>query len=294
MLSNGWGWFVIVLVVGNIIGMVWLLLATSKSNGTDDSATTGHQWDGIEELNNPLPRWWLWLFVITIVYSVIYLYLYPGMGNYEGSLGWTQQSQYQQSLAENRSKQDQFFAEFSELDIPALAKNAKAMNTGERLFLNNCATCHGSDARGAKGYPNLTDNDWLYGDSPEVIQTTIRNGRAGIMPDMGLDAGKASILAYYLKGLAGEQITDYVRDEGKALFAVCAACHVLEGKGNQALGAPNLTDDIWLHGSRIADIETIIEQGIQSKMPSFEALLSENEIKLLSAYVTSLNMDSSQ
>lgn len=289
MMSSSWSWYVIALVTLNIAAMVWLLMATSKDNGVDEADTTGHKWDGIEELNNPLPRWWLGLFIITIIFSVVYLYLYPGLGNYAGSLNWSQTSQFEDSLALNRAKQDTFFAEFADLDIPALAATPKAMATAERLFLNNCATCHGSDAYGAKGFPNLIDDDWLYGGDPDNILTTITNGRAGIMPNLAITPGNATILARYVQGLAGMDVTDHVKERGKSLFVVCTSCHGVDAKGNQLLGAPNLTDDIWLYGSHVSEIESLLINGVQGNMPSFSTLLSENEIKLLAAYVISLN-----
>lgn len=289
MMSNAWSWYVVALVTLNIAAMVWLLFATNKDNGVDESSSMGHAWDGIEELNNPLPRWWLGLFIITIIFSVVYLYLYPGLGNYAGSLKWTQTSQFENNIAKNREKQDAFFAEFSDFSIPNLAETPKAMATAERLFLNNCATCHGSDALGATGFPNLSDNDWLYGGDVENILTTIINGRAGIMPNLALKRADAAVLAHYVQGLAGMDMTDYVKEKGKSLFIVCTACHGADGKGNQQLGAPNLTDNIWLYGSRIAEIELILLNGKQGNMPSFNTLLSENEIKLLAAYVLSLN-----
>lgn len=287
-MSNAWSWYVIILVVVNIVAMLWLLFATSKNNGIDESSSMGHKWDGIEELNNPMPRWWYWLFILTIIFSVIYLYLYPGMGNYKGSLGWTQIGQFEQQRDKNRAKQDEFFAEFAGFDIPKLAQNTTAMGTAERLFLNNCATCHGSTAQGAKGFPNLTDQDWLYGGDVTSIQQSIRNGRAGVMPALGLSSADIAVLAHYVKGLSGSDESDYAMQRGAALFAVCAACHGPEGKGSTALGAPNLTDDIWLYGSSTAEIESILRHGKQGNMPSFDALLSDNEIRLLSAYVYSL------
>lgn len=289
-MTDSWSIFIIVLTVGNILAMLWLLLATSRSNGIDQADTTGHKWDDIEELNNPLPRWWLWLFVGTIIFSLVYLYLYPGLGSYAGSLGWSQQSQYQQAKSLNSQAQSDFFAEFSDLDITQLSANRKAMETGERLFANNCATCHGSGGRGAKGFPNLADDDWLYGDSPQAILSSIENGRAGVMPDLGLTGTQAAVLARYVKHLSGETgITQHVIESGPDRFAVCAACHGADGKGNQQLGAPNLTDDIWLHGGRIADIEAVLLDGKQGNMPSFANALNENERKLLAAYVLSLS-----
>ena len=288
-MTNFWSIFIIVLVVGNILAMVWLLMATSRSNGMSEAETTGHKWDGIEELNNPLPRWWLGLFVLTIIFSCVYLVLYPGLGSYEGTLNWSQLGQFSNAKELNRAKQDEFFAEFVDYTVPMLADNAKAMETGERLFANNCSTCHGSDAGGAKGFPNLTDDDWLYGGEPASILASITEGRAGVMPNLRLNGADVTVLALYVQHLAGRtDVTDYAIQRGESLFGVCAACHGPDGKGNQTIGAPNLTDDIWLHGPREADIEHVLRNGIQGNMPSFKNALSENEIKLLAAYVTSL------
>ncbi|RBP50699.1 cytochrome-c oxidase, cbb3-type subunit III [Arenicella xantha] len=289
-MTSFWSTFIIVLAVGNILAMVWLLFATSRSNGIDESDTTGHKWDGIEELNNPLPRWWLGLFILTIIFAGVYLVLYPGLGSYEGTLSWSQQDQFIEARNENRAKQSAFFAEFADASITELAEIPKAMETGERLFANNCASCHGSAGRGAKGFPNLTDDDWLYGSSPETILASITNGRAGVMPNLNLDGSAVTVLALYVQHLAGKQdVTDFAIEKGKALFGVCMACHGPEGKGNQALGAPNLTDQVWLHGPRSSDIEHVLRHGKQGNMPSFKASLSKDEIRLLAAYVTSLS-----
>jgi cytochrome c oxidase cbb3-type subunit 3 len=293
--SSSWSIFVIVLAVGNILAMVWLLFSTGKSNDIKESDTTGHQWDGIEELNNPLPRWWFGLFVITILFSGVYLYLYPGLGSYPGSLGWTQNSQFEEAKAKNIDNQLAYFSEFADYDVVALSANQKAMATGERLFANNCSTCHGSDGRGAKGFPNLIDGDWLYGNDPETILTTIRNGRAGVMPDLNLDSAAVSVMARYVLHLSGDQkISEYSIEKGAERFAICATCHGPEGKGNTALGAPNLTDNIWLHGGRVTEIEAILRDGKQGNMPSFANALNDNEIKILAAYVLSLASEGSQ
>lgn len=291
-MSNFWSIFIIVLVVGNILAMVWLLFSTSRSNDLDDDVTTGHKWDGIEELNNPLPRWWLGLFVITIIFGVAYLYVYPGLGSYEGSFGWTQEKEYQEAMQANTAKREAFYSEFADSAIPELADNERAMQAAERLFVNNCATCHGSDGGGAKGFPNLTDADWLYGNEPATLVSTLENGRAGVMPDLNLSETDVAILSYYVKHLAGQEATEHVQREGKKRFATCAACHGVDGSGNKALGAPNLTDSIWLHGGRIADIETILRNGIQGNMPSFKSTLTKVEIDLLAAYVLAISSQS--
>ena len=291
-MSNAWSVFIIVLVVGNIIGMLWLLLATSKSNDIADTDTTGHKWDDIEELNNPLPRWWLGLFIITIIFSVVYLYLYPGLGSYEGSQGWSQIGQFEQEKEANRQKQTAYLGPLANSSISELARNPKAMETAGRLFANNCSTCHGSDAGGAKGFPNLRDNDWLYGGSQEKIVESIALGRAGVMPNLQLPEKNVAVLSEYVRHLAGAEVSDFVKQVGPERFGLCAACHGADGKGNQAIGAPNLTDNIWLHGGSSAEIEAVLRNGVNANMPSFSDLLSETEIKLLAAYLLSLNPES--
>jgi cytochrome c oxidase cbb3-type subunit 3 len=289
-MSNVWSIYIIVLAVGNILAMVWLLIITNRDNGVEESDTTGHKWDGIEELNNPLPRWWLGLFIITIIFAGVYLYLYPGLGSYKGSLDWSQMSEYRQARDANAEIQAEFFAEFVDYDIPSLAKSEKAMATGERLFANNCTTCHGSGGRGARGFPNLTDNDWLYGNEPENILASIENGRAGVMPNLNLNGATVAVLARYVQHLSGEEgISEHVIESGPKRFAVCAACHGADGKGNQAIGAPNLSDGIWLHGGRVSDIENVLRHGLKGNMPSFANALNRNEIRLLAAYVVSLS-----
>ena len=287
-MSSPISWLIIILVVGNIIGVVWLLFATNRPNDISEDSTMGHRWDGIEELNSPLPRWWLWLFIITVIFGVVYLYLYPGLGAYQGSLGWTQQGQYEEARVANAKKQRANLAAFIDQDIPELAKNPTAMATAGRLFANNCSTCHGSDAKGAKGFPNLTDSDWLYGGNPDSLLETIKNGRNGNMPNLGLSALNASLLASYVVSLSGREVPEHPRTEGAKLFGVCAGCHGQNGTGNQALGAPNLTDDIWLHGGSISDIEAVLLNGKQNRMPAFADLLNPDEIRLLAAYVLSV------
>lgn len=289
-MSNAWSVFIIVLVVGNILAMVWLLLATSKPNDLADTDTTGHTWDDIQELNNPLPRWWLGLFIITIIFGCVYLYLYPGLGNFSGSKEWSQISQFESDREANRQKQNQYFGALTDLPIEELVNNEKAMLTAGRLFANNCSTCHGADGGGAKGFPNLRDNDWLYGNNPEKIVETITNGRAGAMPNLQLSDANIVLLSEYVRYLSGQETTDHVKQVGPKRFAICAGCHGQDGKGNQVLGAPNLTDDTWLHGSSTAEIQTVLRNGVNGNMPSFSSLLGKTEIKLLAAYVISLSL----
>ena len=289
-MSNGWSWFVIILTVGTILGLGWLLVATSRSNGKEDSDTTGHVWDDdLKELNNPLPRWWLILFIGTIMYSVMYLSWYPGLGNFKGMLKWTQTSQFEEEYEDMVDRQKLALEKFLDLDIPALTKEKLAMKTAGNLFSNNCAVCHGSSGKGAEGFPNLTDNDWLYGNSVAQIQQSIEKGRAGVMPALGLPEASIEQLSHYVLGLSGQKVNTDLAKKGEAQFAVCSACHGADAKGNQLLGAPNLTDDIWLYGASLESIQMVLREGKKGVMPAHDSLLTEIEIRLLTAYVTTLS-----
>lgn len=293
-MSNAWSIYIIVLVLINIVGVVWLLLATAKKLPIDDdkTATTGHEWDGLTELNMPLPRWWIYLFVITILFSVAYLILYPGMGNFAGTLGWSQQKQYTEESITLEEKYAATFAQFNNLPIEELINNQQAMNVAQSLYANNCSTCHGADARGAPGFPNLADNDWLYGGEFAQIKQSIALGRSGAMPAMGAaingESGAYNI-AVYVRSFTNPIGDEQSRTSGEILFQqYCSICHGANAKGNIAFGAPNLTDDIWLHSNKIQDIQSIILNGRNSIMPAHNELLSDDEIHLLSAYVYGL------
>lgn len=299
-MSSFWSLFIIVLVVGNIAGMLWLLFATAKKipgerqEENQPVETTGHEWDGITELNNPLPRWWLWLFLLTVVFSVVYLVLYPGLGAWAGTLGWSQTGQHQAEIESVNARQEVYFAEYRQQDIPQLAKNDAAMQTAGRLYANNCAICHGSDAQGAPGFPNLADDDWLYGGSPEQIQHSIANGRSGVMPAMGGAVGEKGVyeLSHYLISLSRGSKDTMAIEAGQKRFAMtCAACHGADAKGNQALGAPDLTDDTWLHGRSLSQIQMVIREGRTGNMPAHQDLLGDDKVRLLAAYVYSLSQE---
>lgn len=292
-MTTGWSIYIIVLVLGNLIGVMWLLFATSSKKGSNGSEveSTGHEWDGITELNHPLPKWWFNMFVITSIIAVIYMYLYPALGNYEGSLGWTQLNQLETQMDENRSDRAEYFKQFADMSVEELQANNNAMNSASRLFANNCAMCHGSDGQGSKGFPNLTDDDWLYGNSLESVQHSILFGRQGMMIAYGaiLTDDQRSDVAQYVLSMSN-QATDQTKvTNGKAIFDIqCTACHGADGKGNQMLGAPNLTDNIWLYGGMLKDIETTLRDGRSGVMPAHQHLFSEQEAKVLSAYVLSL------
>jgi cytochrome c oxidase cbb3-type subunit 3 len=286
--------FIIVLTVANVAGALWLLWWTRRSPGEASSTdhTTGHVWDGdLVELNNPLPRWWLWLFIITVVFGGVYLLLYPGLGSYQGTLKWTSQTEHEAQFRLNAARIEQTLAPFAASDVDHLANDPAALNIGRNLFLNNCATCHGSDGGGAPGFPNLSDQDWLWGGEPDTVAATIANGRMGIMPPWGeaLGAqGVENVLAYVLS-LQGRKLEAGDVKAGAAKFAeLCAACHGPDAKGNAQLGAPNLSDGIWLHGGSLASIRETIEKGRSGVMPAHAERLGETRVKLLAAYVLSL------
>jgi len=295
MLNLFWNWWVVLISVGTILACWWLLHWTKgvSERSDDDDGSTGHVWDeDIRELNTPLPRWWLHLFNITIVFALVYLALYPGLGNFSGFLGWTQIGQYDEAMASAAVAQEPVFARFREMDGNALMADAEAREIGGRLFGNNCAMCHGSDGRGAKGFPNLADNDWLWGDSYDTVLSSISTGRIGAMPPMGAALGEDGVreVVAHVQQLSGQKADPEMAAAGQARFQmVCMACHGMDGTGNQALGAPNLTDEIWLYGGNPADIEATIVSGRNGNMPAHEKLLNEDRRRLLAAYVKGLS-----
>lgn len=289
--SSFWPIFITVIAVGGILGCGLLLWLTStiKVESSEGDNTSGHVWDeNIREMNNPLPRWWVWMFIITIVFSLIYLVLYPGAGSFAGKFGWTSTNQYENEVKVANEKLAPLYAKFAAMSTEDLAKNAEAKMIGERLFMNNCAQCHGSDAKGNLGYPNLTDSDWLYGGSPEKIQETLNNGRVGMMPPMGAAVGTpddVKNVANYVLSLSGGMHDAGRVEAGKEKFAACGACHGVDGKGNPDIGAPNLTDNIWLHGAGEASIIKRINEGKVNQMPAWETKFTPEQIKVLTAYV---------
>ena len=293
-MSTFWSVWIIAITLFNILGCLWLLWWTRKrpeDTIEEGDNTMGHSFDGIEEYNNPLPKWWLNLFYFTIAFALIYLILFPGFGSYPGVFGWTQEKQWEHEVEVADNTYNRIFRDYAESSIEELAQNPEAIKVGQRLFGNNCAVCHGSDAKGSKGFPNLTDNDWLYGGTPEAIKTTLTNGRNGNMPPMiaavGGEQGAKDVAAYVLS-LSGQKGSGDA-EAGKAKFMVCGACHGQDGKGNHMMGAPNLADDIWLHGSGEEAIIAAIKNGRQGQMPAFKDQLSPEKIHVLSAYVYSLS-----
>ncbi len=289
----GWSLYVALLTLGGIAGCLWLLWVASRRKVMAADNTTGHVWDeDLRELNNPLPRWWMGLFVLTIVFSVGYLVLYPGLGSFAGTLGWSQQQAHQAEAQALQQQVAPLYARFANMPAPQLAADTQAMRIGERLFINNCAQCHGSDARGSKGFPDLTDADWLYGGSHERIVETIGQGRRGTMPPMAAALGSAQDVrnvAQYVLSLSGSPHDAFAAEAGRTKFGACAACHGVNGKGNPALGAPNLTDKVWLHGWGEPAIVDAIQRGRDNQMPAHADKLSAEQIRVLGAYVWNLS-----
>jgi cytochrome c oxidase cbb3-type subunit 3 len=297
MLTSFWSWYVIIITVVTILLCFWLLQWTKGISNRDDEGegvgSTGHVWDeDLVELNNPLPRWWLQLFYITIAFAFIYMALFGGLGNIGGVLNWSQEGQYEAEVQAAEKLQESIFERYRALDNASLIADAEANATGQRLFAQNCAMCHGSDARGARGFPNLADNDWLYGNDFDTVMQSISNGRAGMMPVMvgGLDESGIMDLVVYVQSMSGQKADPGMAARGKKHFdALCVACHGVDGDGNQALGSPRLNDDIWLYGGEPETIKHTITQGRTGNMPAHNALLSEDRRRLIAAYVLSLS-----
>ena len=288
--SSFWSYYITIISVAGVAGCLLLLIfAGFKKVKKHDDNSTGHVWDDdLRELNNPLPMWWVGLFLITIATASWYLWYYPGLGTYEGSSKWTQVKEWQVERAKALADAAPAYATFHDQNVASLAQDPKAMEIAERLFLNNCALCHGADARGSKGFPNLTDKDWLYGDDPAAIVHSIAQGRVGVMPPLASAVGSADDvrnLSHYVLSLSNTPHDSVRAGLGKAKFGVCAACHGMDGKGNTALGAPNLTDKIWLHGYGESLITHMINNGKTNEMPAQKDRYDDTQIKMLAAYV---------
>ena len=290
--SPFWGYYVAVLVVGSFIFLIWVLASNTTKKEAGQVELHGHVWDeSLQEWNNPLPRWWLYLFWLTIAFGMAYLVFYPGFGTFAGKIGWTSHAQYDAEKAIADKHFNDKFARFESMDVKAISADPEAREMGKRLFLTYCQQCHGSDARGAKGFPNLTDNDWLWGGEPDRIVETITQGRQAGMPTWAaLGAESIKDVANYVRSLSGLAHDSLRAQRGKDVFAQnCVACHGPEGKGNHAVGAPNLTDKIWLYGSSEATIIETVTKGRSGRMPTFGPLLGDKKIKLLAAYVYGLS-----
>jgi cytochrome c oxidase cbb3-type subunit III len=286
-MSNFWSLWVIILTVISFVLMIWILFGNRKRNETTTEKTTGHSYDGIEELDNPLPAWWFYMFVITIVWGIGYLIAYPGMGNFEGLLNWTQLKEHEQRVSTAEAKYSAVRQAYLEMPVADVASDPAARKMGMRMFGNNCAQCHGSDGKGSYGFPDLTDNDWLYGDSADAIKLSIANGRTAAMPAWGDVIGDNGVtqVTDHLASLAEGSTSAPSAEGAKVYQSYCAACHGAEAKGNPLFGAPNLVDDIWLYGGTRDQITHSIWAGRNGVMPAHSALLGEDKIHLLAAYV---------
>lgn len=290
--SGFWKWFILVSVVLSFVGIFALIIWMSRGFKRGEKVSSmGHVWDEtLEELNNPLPMWWLYMFYITLVFGIAYLLLYPGSGVFAGALKWSEVGQYETEMKVANEKYGPLFEKYRTEDLKLVAADPEAQKMGKRLFMTYCTNCHGSDARGGPGYPNLTDNDWLYGGEPETIQATITNGRNGVMPAWGAVLGNEGVIdvANYVMSLSGRTVNADAAAAGKAKFQqVCAACHGPDGKGNKAIGAPNLTDNVWLYGGSQAAIIKTITNGRNGHMPAHGEFLGDAKVHLLAAYVYS-------
>ena len=301
-MTTFWSWYVTLLTSGTIVGLIWLVLSTRKGQRPDATdETVGHSFDGIEEFDNPLPKWWFMLFILTIIFAIGYLVLYPGMGNWKGILpgydGWTSVKEYQREVERSDAQYGPLYAKYAAMPIAEVAQDDKALKMGGRLFASNCSVCHGSDAKGAYGFPNLTDNEWRWGGETETIKTTLLAGRHAVMPAWGEvigESGVKNVSAYVLTELAGRKLPEGANadiEAGKQVFAAsCVACHGPQGKGTQAMGAPNLTNpSAFIYGTSFTQLQQTIRYGRQGVMPNQEAFLGNDKVHLLAAYVYSLS-----
>jgi len=293
-----WSMWIVILTSVNLILLFWVLMANRKVAIDDDAdpedKTTGHIYDGIEEYDNPLPKWWFQLFIATFIFAIGYLIVYPGMGSWKGVIGWTSINQLEREQQKADEKYGEIFAKYSAMTVEELAQDTGAQKMGLRLFANNCAVCHGADGGGNYGFPNLTDTDWLYGGSTEQIKQTITHGRAGSMPAWGPVIGEENVIAVaeYVMSLSGMEHDAGKATQGKDVFSgSCAACHGADATGNHAMGAPNLADSTWLYEDTPQGIRHSIRSGRSNVMPAQVDKLREDKIHLLSGYVYGLSLD---
>lgn len=305
-MTTFWSVYISLLTLGTIVALIWLIYATRKGQRKDTTEETlGHAFDGIEEYDNPLPRWWFMLFVFTIIFALGYLVLYPGLGKFKGVLpgyeeGWTGVNQWEKEMAKADELYGPLYAKFAAMPVEEVAKDEQALKMGGRLFASNCSVCHGSDAKGAYGFPNLTDHDWLWGGEPETIKATILGGRQAAMPawlDVIGEEGIRNVTGYVrtLSGLKNPEGMQIDLEQGQKIFATnCVACHGTAGNGTPALGAPNLTDKTWLYGSSFGQVQQTLRYGRNGRMPAQEQILGEDKVHLLAAYVYSLSQQPAQ
>jgi cytochrome c oxidase cbb3-type subunit 3 len=291
-MTSFWSNWIIILTTVTLVGLTWILFATRKGNQQTTDQSTGHPHDGIEELDNPLPAWWFHMFLFTIIWGVGYLIIYPGMGNFAGVIGWTQVGQYDNEVAAADDKYRDIRDRYLALPVEEIAVDPAVRKMGMRMFANNCAQCHGADAKGRYGFPNLTDDDWIYGGDAATIKATIENGRQAAMPAWGSIIGDQGVTdaTQYVLSLNGRDADAAQAAAGETVYQTyCVACHGADGHGNPALGAPNLTNGVWLYGGSEEQLAHSIRAGRNGAMPAFKDTLSEDKIHILSAYVYGLN-----
>jgi cytochrome c oxidase cbb3-type subunit III len=292
-----WSIYIAALTLAGILACAVLLkaMSTKRKPAGEKADLHGHVWDGdLAEYDNPMPRWWVWLFVVTIVFGLAYLVLYPGLGSFAGVYGWTSSGEHRSETEQGDARYGPTFNKYLEQDLAVVARDPEARAIGQRLFLTYCAQCHGSDAGGGIGFPSLRDKDWLYGGEPETIKTTIMQGRSGVMPPMDATLGGAEgvkNMMNYVLSLGGRPHDSVRAALAREKFVVCSGCHGADGKGNKVIGAPNLTDDIWLYGGSQDTIVQTISHGRNGQMPAHKDFLGEAKVHLLAAYVYGLSRD---
>jgi cytochrome c oxidase cbb3-type subunit 3 len=292
--SEFWHYYIAAITIAGIIFSLWVLSSqtTKKLAAGQEAELMVHAWDGdLQELNNPLPRWWMWLFYSLTFFGIGYLVLYPGLGKYAGTLGWSSYQEWKDDKTKVDAEFDQVMAPYKSVDIMSVSADPKAKEMGEHLFMTYCVQCHGSQAQGGKGFPNLTDNQWLFGGTPDDIQASIAGGRIAEMPPMGDAVGGeqgAKEVANYVLSLGGKPHDAALAAAGKEKFAACAGCHGENGKGMPAASFPNLTDDAWQYGGTESAIMESIMKGRKGGMPAQLETLGESKVHLLAAYVWGL------
>ncbi|MEO0424377.1 MAG: cytochrome-c oxidase, cbb3-type subunit III [Pseudomonadota bacterium] len=293
-MSTFWTVFIAVITIANVLACWWLIWWTSKSRPDEVASgeVTDHVWDqNLREKNNPMPRWWLNLFHITIVFTLVYVLLFPSLGGVGGLLGWSSDGQWEEEVLAAEERYGPIYAQYAGVDVATLAADEQALKLGEAVFINNCTTCHGSDGRGARGFPNLADADWQWGGDPDTILQTISHGRNAAMPALGAALGEDGVaeVVEYVRSLSGLDHEAAQASAGKSRFdMMCAACHGANAKGNPLFGAPNLSDETWLYGSSRAVLTQTINAGRNGMMPAHNALIGEDRARLVAAYVYQL------
>jgi len=288
-MSSSWHWFIVLGTFITLIAIMWLLFSNRKISG---EKTTGHEWDGIEELDNPLPMWWVGMFAGSVVFGLVYMFWYPSLGNREGMGEWTSHKQLTELVEQHKARFAPLYAELAALDVDGMAEDRRARQVGRRLFLNNCSICHGLNAQGLSGFPNLSDNEWIWGGGLDDVKTSIRNGRTAVMPAWGPalgDKGVSEVTQYVLSLSGRDHDVDAAKRGSGTFTAMCVACHGSQGEGVAMLGGPDLTNDVWLYGGDSQVIAETIRNGRNGNMPAQLDMLGEDRISILAGYVLNLS-----